>query len=73
MLDGNAELRARSSARRVSPTTAASTPRSNALHLLRFSALRRFGTPSEAASAITWMALDNEHMNGKVLTANGGI
>ena len=39
----------------------------------KFSALRRFGTPSEAAKAILWLALANTYMSGKVLAANGGI
>ncbi|MBL8681678.1 MAG: SDR family oxidoreductase [Myxococcales bacterium] len=38
-----------------------------------FSALRRFGTTSEAARAIAWLALDNSYVNGKVLPVNGGI
>ena len=38
-----------------------------------FSALRRLGTPEEAANAALWLALDNSYMNGKVLTVNGGI
>lgn len=40
---------------------------------VQFSALRRLGTPVEAARAIAWLALENTYMNGKVLTANGGI
>ncbi len=38
-----------------------------------FSALRRIGTPEEAARAILWLALENTFMTGKVLPANGGI
>jgi 3-oxoacyl-[acyl-carrier protein] reductase len=38
-----------------------------------FSALRRVGTPTEAAKAILWFALENTYMNGKVLSVNGGI
>lgn len=38
-----------------------------------FSALRRVGTPAEAARAIVYLALENQYMNGKVLPVNGGI
>jgi len=38
-----------------------------------FSALRRLGTPEEAAKTITWFALHNTYTNGKVFSANGGI
>ncbi|MDI1447067.1 SDR family oxidoreductase [Polyangium sp. 6x1] len=38
-----------------------------------FSALRRLGTPEEAAKTITWLALHNTYANGKVFSANGGI
>jgi NAD(P)-dependent dehydrogenase (short-subunit alcohol dehydrogenase family) len=38
-----------------------------------FSALRRQGTPAEAARAIVWLALENRYMSGKVLSVNGGI
>lgn len=38
-----------------------------------FSAMRRTGTPAEAAKAILWLALENTYMNGKVLSVNGGI
>jgi len=38
-----------------------------------FSAMRRLGTPAEAAKAILWLALENTYMNGKVLSVNGGI
>ena len=37
------------------------------------SALRRTGTPAEAARAIAYLALENHYMNGKVLSVNGGI
>jgi NAD(P)-dependent dehydrogenase (short-subunit alcohol dehydrogenase family) len=39
----------------------------------KYSALQRRGTPSEAARAIAWLALENRYMSGKVLTVNGGI
>jgi NAD(P)-dependent dehydrogenase (short-subunit alcohol dehydrogenase family) len=38
-----------------------------------YSALRRFGTAPEAARTIAWFALNNTYVNGKVLSANGGI
>jgi len=38
-----------------------------------FSALRRLGTPEEAARAILWLALENTYMNGEVLPVNGGL
>lgn len=38
-----------------------------------FSALRRVGTPEEAARAILWLALQNRYMSGQVLAVNGGI
>jgi 3-oxoacyl-[acyl-carrier protein] reductase len=38
-----------------------------------FSALRRRGTPAEAARAILWLALENSYMNGRVLPVNGGV
>lgn len=38
-----------------------------------FSALRREGTPTEAAAVITWLALENRYIHGKVIAANGGI
>jgi NAD(P)-dependent dehydrogenase (short-subunit alcohol dehydrogenase family) len=38
-----------------------------------FSALRRPGTPREAARAILWLALENTYMNGKTVSVNGGI
>lgn len=40
---------------------------------LSFSALRRAGTPREAARAILWLALENTYMSGKVMPVNGGI
>lgn len=39
----------------------------------RFSALRRSGTAAEVARFITWLALHNRYMNGKVVPVNGGI
>lgn len=38
-----------------------------------FSALRRVGTPDEAARAILWLGLENTYMNGEVLPVNGGL
>ena len=38
-----------------------------------FSALRRLGTPDEAARAILWLALENTYMNGEVVPVNGGL
>jgi NAD(P)-dependent dehydrogenase (short-subunit alcohol dehydrogenase family) len=38
-----------------------------------FSALRRAGTPDEAARVIAWLALDNTFIQGKVISVNGGI
>jgi 3-oxoacyl-[acyl-carrier protein] reductase len=38
-----------------------------------FSALRRVGTPDEAAKTITWLALENTYIQGKVVSVNGGI
>lgn len=38
-----------------------------------FSALRRAGTPGEAAKAIAWLALENTYIQGKVISVNGGI
>lgn len=40
---------------------------------LAYSALRRFGTPDEAARAIAWLALDDRFTSGKVLAVNGGL
>lgn len=39
----------------------------------KFSALRREGSPEEAARAIAWLALENRYVQGKVLPINGGI
>jgi 3-oxoacyl-[acyl-carrier protein] reductase len=39
----------------------------------RFSALRRTGSPAEAARAIVWLALEAPYLSGKVLPVNGGI
>jgi 3-oxoacyl-[acyl-carrier protein] reductase len=38
-----------------------------------FSALRRAGTPAEAARTIVWLALENSYIQGKVISVNGGI
>jgi 3-oxoacyl-[acyl-carrier protein] reductase len=38
-----------------------------------FSALRRPGTPDEAAKVIAWLALENSFIQGKVVSVNGGI
>jgi 3-oxoacyl-[acyl-carrier protein] reductase len=38
-----------------------------------FSALRRLGTPAEAARAILWLALENTYMSGRVVAVNGGL
>lgn len=38
-----------------------------------FSALRRPGTPDEAAKVVTWLALENAFIQGKVIAVNGGI
>ena len=38
-----------------------------------FSALRRAGKPDEVAKLIVWLALENTYIQGKVLSANGGI
>jgi NAD(P)-dependent dehydrogenase (short-subunit alcohol dehydrogenase family) len=38
-----------------------------------FSALRRAGKPDEAAKLIAWLALENTYVQGKVISANGGI
>lgn len=40
---------------------------------LAFSALRRFGTTTEAARAIAFWALENRYVSGKVIAVNGGI
>jgi len=39
----------------------------------KFSALRRLGTPAEAAKVIAWLALENRYIQGRVIAANGGI
>jgi 3-oxoacyl-[acyl-carrier protein] reductase len=38
-----------------------------------FSALRRPGTPDEAAKVVAWLALENSFIQGKVIAVNGGI
>lgn len=38
-----------------------------------FSALRRPGKADEAAKVIVWLALENTYVQGKVISANGGI
>jgi 3-oxoacyl-[acyl-carrier protein] reductase len=38
-----------------------------------YSALRRRGTPDEAAKTIAWLALENTFIQGKVISVNGGI
>lgn len=38
-----------------------------------FSALRRPGKPEEAARVIAWLAVENAFIQGKVISANGGI
>ena len=38
-----------------------------------FSALRRPGKPDEVAKLIAWLALENTFIQGKVISANGGI
>jgi 3-oxoacyl-[acyl-carrier protein] reductase len=38
-----------------------------------FSALRRPGKADEAAKVIAWLALENSYIQGKVVSANGGI
>lgn len=40
---------------------------------LTFSALRRVGSPRDAASSIVWLALENRAIHGKVVALNGGI
>lgn len=39
----------------------------------KFSSLRRVGTAAEAAKVITWLALENTYIQGKVVPVNGGI
>ena len=38
-----------------------------------FSAMRRVGSPQEAAKAILWVALQNTYMTGRVIPVNGGL
>jgi 3-oxoacyl-[acyl-carrier protein] reductase len=38
-----------------------------------FSALRRMGTPEEAAAVALWLGLENRYMTGRVVAANGGL
>jgi 3-oxoacyl-[acyl-carrier protein] reductase len=38
-----------------------------------YSALRRRGTPDEVAKTITWLALENTYIHGKIISVNGGI
>ncbi len=38
-----------------------------------FSALRRVGSPAEAAKVITWLALENTYMSGRTVAVNGGV
>lgn len=40
---------------------------------LAMSALRRLGEAGEVAKSITWLALHNTYLNGKVVSVNGGI
>jgi 3-oxoacyl-[acyl-carrier protein] reductase len=40
---------------------------------LAMSALRRLGDAGEVAKSITWLALHNTYLNGKVVSVNGGI
>lgn len=40
---------------------------------LAMSALRRLGEAAEVAKTITWLALNNTYLNGKVVSVNGGI
>lgn len=40
---------------------------------LAMSALRRLGEAGEVAKTITWLALNNTYLNGKVVSVNGGI
>lgn len=39
----------------------------------RFSALRRLGSPEEAARVVAWLALENRYISGKTIAVNGGI
>jgi NAD(P)-dependent dehydrogenase (short-subunit alcohol dehydrogenase family) len=38
-----------------------------------FSALRRLGTPQEAAAFLAWLALENTFVTGKSIPVNGGL
>ena len=38
-----------------------------------FSALRRVGTPDEAARVIAFLALENTYVSGKIVAVNGGL
>jgi 3-oxoacyl-[acyl-carrier protein] reductase len=38
-----------------------------------FSAMRRVGSPQEAAKAILWVALQNTYMTGRIIPVNGGL
>jgi 3-oxoacyl-[acyl-carrier protein] reductase len=38
-----------------------------------FSAMRRVGSPQEAAKAILWVALQNTYMTGQIIPVNGGL
>ena len=38
-----------------------------------YSALRRYGTPEEAAKTVVWLVTRNTFVTGKVIAANGGI
>ena len=40
---------------------------------IAMSALRRLGEAGEVAKTITWLALNNTYLNGKVVSVNGGI
>ena len=40
---------------------------------LKFSALRRRGSPEEVARAIAWLLLENTYMTGRVIPVNGGV
>ncbi|VAW81960.1 hypothetical protein MNBD_GAMMA12-1973 [hydrothermal vent metagenome] len=46
-----------------------------ALHedYLRYSCLKRKGTPEELAKVISWFARENRYVSGKVIPVNGGI
>ncbi len=50
-----------------------SLPEKSVADYKAMSALRRLGTAAEAARFITWLALENRYISGKVLAANGGI